>query len=76
MLHGLWLPIYGGGVMLIAVLLYRLRNRLLVCFAGDMVYSRIHPNAGAGITDYKQAEVVETASDANAGIETVAEVGS
>ena len=162
MLHGPWLPIYGGGVVLIAVLLYRLRNRpalevaaivvlcgfveymtswitelstgmrwwdytgyflnlngricgeglavfalggmaavylllpildamvtrinprvlvpvctvLLVCFAGDMVYSRIHPNAGAGITDYKQAEVVETASDANAGIETVAEVGS
>jgi len=33
---------------------------LLVCFAGDMVYSRFKPNAGAGITDYKQAEAVET----------------
>lgn len=146
MLHGPWLPIYGSGVSLIAVLLYRFRNRpaleaaaivvlcgfieymtswitelstglrwwdytgyflnlngricgeglavfalggmvavyllvpvidaavthirprvlvtvcvvLLVCFAGDMVYSRFKPNAGAGITDYKQAEAVET----------------
>lgn len=145
MLHGPWLPIYGSGVSLIAVLLYRFRNRpaleaaaivvlcgfieymtswitelstglrwwdytgyflnlngricgeglavfalggmvavyllvpvidaavthirprvlvtvcvvLLVCFAGDMVYSRFKPNAGAGITDYKRAEVVE-----------------
>lgn len=146
MLHGPWLPIYGSGVSLIAVLLYRFRNRpaleaaaivvlcgfieymtswitelstglrwwdytgyflnlngricgeglavfalggmvavyllvpvidaavthirprvlvtvcvvLRVCFAGDMVYSRFKHNAGAGITDYKQAEAVET----------------
>ena len=146
MLHGPWLPIYGSGVALIAVLLYRLRTKplleamaivvlcgfieymaswitelrtglrwwdytgyflnlngricgeglavfalggmtaiyllvpildaavmrikprvlisiciiLLICFAGDMVYSRIHPNAGAGITDFKQEETVET----------------
>ena len=34
---------------------------LLVCFGGDMVYSHFRPNAGAGITDYKQTEAVETA---------------
>lgn len=34
---------------------------LLVCFMGDIVYSRIHPNAGAGITDYKQTETIEAA---------------
>ena len=140
MLHGPWLPIYGGGVVLIAVLLYRLRSRpvleaaaimvlcgfveymsswitelntglrwwdytgyflnlngricgeglavfalggmaaiyllvpmidaavtrikprvlipvcvvLMVCFGSDWVYSQFKPNAGAGITDYKQ----------------------
>ena len=146
MLHGPWLPIYGGGVTLIAVLLYRLRNRpaleaaaivllcgfieymsswltelstglrwwdytgyflnlngricgeglavfalggmaaiyllvpiidaavirikpkvlipvcvvLMVIFAGDWLYSQFKPNMGAGITDYKQSDVVET----------------
>ena len=149
MLHGPWLPIYGSGVALITVLLYRFRNRpmleafaivilcgfieymsswvtelrtglrwwdytgyflnlngricgeglavfalggmaaiyllvpvidgfithirpkvlipvcvvLLICFGSDMVYSHFHPNAGAGITDFKQEETVKTASD-------------
>ncbi len=140
-LHGPWLPIYGSGVAMIAVLLYRLRPRpalealavvllcgtveyltsyfmelsrgmrwwdytgyflnlngricgeglavfavggmaaiyllvpvidamvtrikprilipvcvaLLVCFAGDLVYSHFEPNTGAGITDYGEA---------------------
>ena len=140
-LHGPWLPIYGGGVVMIAVLLYRLRKKpalealavvvlcglveyftsyfmelsrgmrwwdytgyflnlngricgeglavfavggmaaiyllvpvidamvmrikpkvlipvciaLLVCFAGDLVYSHFVPNTGAGITDYAEA---------------------
>ncbi|MDO4867636.1 MAG: DUF975 family protein [Clostridia bacterium] len=142
-LHGPWLPIYGGGVVMIAVLLYRLRRKpalealavvvlcglveyftsyfmelsrgmrwwdytgyflnlngricgeglavfavggmaaiyllvpvidamvmrirpkvlipvciaLLVCFAGDLVYSHYVPNTGAGITDYGEAPV-------------------
>ena len=146
MLHGPWLPIYGSGVAMIAVLLYRFRSRpaleavaivvlcgfieymtswltelrtgmrwwdytgyflnlngricgeglavfalggmaavyllvplidaavtrvkpklliavcvvLMVCFGGDFVYSQFHPNAGAGVTDYKQAEITQT----------------
>ena len=146
MLHGPWLPIYGSGVAMIAVLLYRFRSKpaleavaivvlcgfieymtswltelrtgmrwwdytgyflnlngricgeglavfalggmaavyllvplidaavtrvkpklliavcvvLMVCFGGDFVYSQFHPNAGAGVTDYKQAEAVQT----------------
>ena len=145
MLHGPWLPIYGSGVAMIAVLLYRFRSKpaleavaivvlcgfieymtswltelrtgmrwwdytgyflnlngricgeglavfalggmaavyllvpiidaavtrvkpkllipvcvvLMVIFAGDFVYSQFHPNAGAGVTDYKQAEAVQ-----------------
>ena len=30
MLHGPWLPIYGGGVVMIAVLLYRFRKKIAV----------------------------------------------
>ncbi len=146
MLHGPWLPIYGSGVAMIAVLLYRFRSKpaleavaivvlcgfieymtswltelrtgmrwwdytgyflnlngricgeglavfalggmaavyllvplidaavtrvkpklliavcvvLMVCFGGDFVYSQFHPNAGAGVTDYKQAEITQT----------------
>lgn len=146
MLHGPWLPIYGSGVAMIAVLLYRFRSKpaleavaivvlcgfieymtswltelrtgmrwwdytgyflnlngricgeglavfalggmaavyllvplidaavtrvkpklliaicvvLMVCFGTDFVYSQFHPNAGAGVTDYKQAEAVQT----------------
>ena len=142
MLHGPWLPIYGGGVALIAVLLYRLRTNialealavvvlcgfveymtsfvteqalgmrwwdytgyylnlngricgeglavfavggmaaiylilpvidaavtrvkpkilipvclaLLICFAGDLVYSHSHPNMGEGITSFRGEE--------------------
>lgn len=28
---------------------------LLACFSGDFLYSRVHPNQGAGITDYDSA---------------------
>lgn len=148
-LHGPWLPIYGGGVAMIAVLLYRFRKRpaleavlvvvlcgfveymtsyfmelsrgmrwwdytgyflnlngricgeglavfavggmaaiylvvpvidaavtrmrpkivipvcaaLLLCFAGDLVYSHFVPNTGKGITDYGQ-HTVEAAAEA------------
>ena len=36
-LHGPWLPIYGGGVAMITVLLYRLRRRPLAEAAGIVV---------------------------------------
>ena len=153
MLHGPWLPIYGSGVAMIAVLLYRFRNRpvlealtvvvlcgfveymtswitelatgmrwwdytgyflnlngricgeglavfalggmaaiyllvpiidaavtrikpkilipvcvaLLLCFVGDIVYSRIHPNVGAGITDSGESIAVEQMAGETAG---------
>lgn len=34
---------------------------LLVLFAGDEVYSSVHPNAGAGITDYETSAAVQEA---------------
>nr|AHF24369.1 hypothetical protein [uncultured bacterium Contig575] len=153
-LHGPWLPIYGGGVVMIAVLLYRFRKKpaleavlvvvlcgiveyltsyfmelskgmrwwdytgyflnlngricgeglavfavggmaaiyllvpiidaaitrvrskivipicvaLLICFAGDLVYSHFVPNTGKGITDYEQVNAIQE----SAAVEDVA----
>jgi len=42
---------------------------LLICFAGDLVYSHYVPNAGKGITDYGQETEVQENTVTDAGYE-------